>query len=92
MSDLLLMLAFVLVAGAGTAVVLTRDAVAQCIVLGAYGLMLAVLFVLLQAPDVALSEVGVGGIALPTLILFTLVKLQRNYQRRRAADDDRPAR
>jgi uncharacterized MnhB-related membrane protein len=77
MTDVLLVVALLLTAGAGTAVALTRDPVSQCIVLGAYGLLLSLLFVLLQAPDVALSEVGVNGIALPTLILYTLVKLKR---------------
>src|SRR5439155_1738815 len=47
--------AFVLVGAVGTAVVLARDVRRQVLVNGVYGLTLVLLFVILQAPDVALS-------------------------------------
>jgi len=53
-----------------TAVALTRDPTRQALVLSAYGLVLGVLMVALQAPDVALAQVGVGvaeGIAVGVL-------------------------
>jgi uncharacterized MnhB-related membrane protein len=41
-----------------------------------YGLVLAVLFLVFQAPDVALSELAVGAAALPMLLLLTLAKVR----------------
>lgn len=64
----------VLVAVGAALVVLTRDPVRQVVVLSAYGLMLALLFLVLQAPDVSLSEIVVGAIALPLLLLAALAK------------------
>lgn len=69
-------LGFVLVALGGTAVVLTRNPVQQALVLGVYGLLLTFLFLLLQAPDVALSELAVGSAALPLILLVTLAKVR----------------
>lgn len=63
-----------LVACGGTAVVLTRDPVRQAIVLSFYGLLLTLLFLVLQAPDVALSELAVGAAALPVILLVSLSK------------------
>ena len=40
---------------ASTAVVLTRDVLKQLVVNGLYGLVLTLVFVVFQAPDVALS-------------------------------------
>ena len=65
-------LCYLLVGAAGTAVVLTRDPRRQAIVLGLYGMIMAVLFIALQAPDVALSEVAVGAAAVPLMILVAL--------------------
>jgi len=65
-------------AGAGaTAVVLTRSPVRQVLVLSAYGLVLALLFLVFQAPDVTLSELAVGTVALPALLLLTLSRVRR---------------
>jgi uncharacterized MnhB-related membrane protein len=64
--------------GAGaTAVVLTRSPVRQVLVLSAYGLVLALLFLVFQAPDVTLSELAVGTVALPALLLLTLSRVRR---------------
>ena len=65
---------FVLVALGGLAVVLVRDLMRQALVVSIYGLTLAALFVVLQAPDVALSLSAVGAIALPLMILMALAK------------------
>ncbi len=59
----------------GTAVVLTRDPTQQAVVLSAYGLVLTVLMVALQAPDVALAQVGVGTAIVPLLVVLTVSKV-----------------
>jgi energy-converting hydrogenase B subunit D len=63
------------VASLGLAVVRTHDPLHQVIVLSLFGMGLAALFLLLQAPDVALSEITVG-LAYPVLVLLTLAKVR----------------
>ena len=65
------------VALAGTAVVLARDPLRQAIVNGVYGLVLTVLFVVFQAPDVALSELVVGTVAFPLVLLVAIARTRR---------------
>ena len=74
--DLLIDVVLVLVALAGTAVVLTRDPVHQSIVLSVFGLVLAILFVVLQAPDVGLSQLVIGAAVLPLMVLLALAKVR----------------
>jgi energy-converting hydrogenase B subunit D len=64
----------VLVAAGATAVVLSRDQTRQVVLLSIYGVLLALLFLVFQAPDVTLSELTVGAVILPLLILLTLAK------------------
>ncbi|MBO0823327.1 MAG: DUF4040 domain-containing protein, partial [Actinobacteria bacterium] len=40
-------------------------------------LLLAVLFLAFQAPDVTLSELVVGAVALPILLLLALTRVRR---------------
>jgi len=75
--DALQVTILVLVAAGATAVVLIRVPARQVIALSAYGLLLAVLFLAFQAPDVTLSELTVGSVALPILLLLTLAKVAR---------------
>jgi len=70
--------ALILVALGGTAVVLCRDPLRQAIVAGVFGLLLAILFFAFQAPDVALSEIVIGTIGVPVMILLTLAKLREH--------------
>jgi energy-converting hydrogenase B subunit D len=65
-----------LVAAGGTAVVLTRDPLNQAMVASFFGLLLGILFLVLQAPDVALSQIVVGAVALPLMILLALTKVR----------------
>jgi energy-converting hydrogenase B subunit D len=65
----------VLVGLGGLAVVLVRDPLRQAIVVGLFGLGLGLLFVVFQAPDVALSELVVSAVAFPFILLTTLAKL-----------------
>jgi energy-converting hydrogenase B subunit D len=65
-----------LVAAGALAVVTTRDPLRQSLVGGLYGLTLAVLFMVLQAPDVALSELVVSSVAIPFILLTALAKMR----------------
>ena len=75
MNGPVLVIAFALVALAAPAVVFTRDVRKQVAVFSAYGVTLAILFTVLHAPDVALSEIAVGTVAMPFVLLATLVKI-----------------
>jgi energy-converting hydrogenase B subunit D len=67
---------FLLVAAGGTAVALTRDPLNQAIVASFYGLILGIMFLVFQAPDVALSQITVGAVALPLMIVLALAKVR----------------
>ncbi len=69
--------ALIFVAVVATVVVLTRQPVSQAIVVSFYGLLLTIVFVLFQAPDVALSQIVIGAIALPLMILLALAKIKK---------------
>lgn len=75
--------AFILlfIAAGGTAVVLTRDPTSQAIVVSFYGLLLGILFFVFQAPDVALSQIVVGAIALPLMIMLALARVRKQSQK-----------
>ncbi len=68
----------VLVAAFGTVVVFSHDPRKQAFVFSFYGLLLALLFLSLQAPDVAYSEIVVGSAAVPVMVLVTLAKIRRS--------------
>ncbi len=78
--DVLQAVAMVLVGLLALATVRTRNPVHQVIVFALFGSALAVLFLVVQAPDVALSEIVVGAVAYPAMILLTLAKV-RNRER-----------
>jgi energy-converting hydrogenase B subunit D len=67
-------LSFLLVAAAGGAVVATRDPLRQSMAASFFGLLLSILFTVLQAPDVALSEIVVGAVAYPLMLVLTIAK------------------
>jgi energy-converting hydrogenase B subunit D len=64
--------ALLVVACAGTAVVVTRNPVSQAIVLALHGLALGMLALVLQAPDVALALFAVGAAITPMLVLLAV--------------------
>ena len=70
----------VLVAAGATAVVLIGAGIRQVLMLSVYGVLLAVLFLAFQAPDVTLSELVVGAVALPIILLLTLAKVRKREQ------------
>ncbi len=82
---------YLLVAAGGTAVVLTRDPKRQALVQSVYGMVLTILFIVLQAPDVALSEVAVGAAALPLMILVALANIRKENEAPAEPDDASPA-
>jgi len=75
--DVLQVTVLVLVAAGALLVVRTRDRVRLVLVLSVYGMLLAILFFTFQAPDVALSELTVGAIALPLILLLTIAKVRK---------------
>jgi energy-converting hydrogenase B subunit D len=77
MMDALQVTLLVLVAAGATAVVLIRAPVRQVLMLSTYGVLLAVLFLAFQAPDVTLSEMTVGAVLLPAVLLLTLAKVRK---------------
>ncbi|MEV6700932.1 hydrogenase subunit MbhD domain-containing protein [Streptomyces sp. NPDC051453] len=81
MADLLIVLTLALVVAAATAAVLTRDPARQALVLALLGLALAVLFTVLQSPDVALSQLAVGSALTPLMLLLAVRKVRGRGRR-----------
>jgi uncharacterized MnhB-related membrane protein len=71
-----------LVAGVAPAVVLSRDPKSQVVTLSFYGLICALMFFIFQAPDVALSQITIGAVMLPLMIMLALTKMRRQNLRR----------
>lgn len=69
-------LLFLLAAASGTGVALSRTPRRQVVAMAANGLVLSLLFMALQAPDVAFSELAVGTVALPLLFLVVLASVR----------------
>lgn len=74
--ELLQVILLVAVGIGATLVVLARQPARQTVLISAYGLLLALLFFVLQAPDVTLSEITAGAVVLPLIILLALAKLK----------------
>ena len=71
----LLLVELTLLGGSGLMTVLIADPVRQAISLGVFGLLLGLVFFTVQAPDVALSEIVVGSIALPAMLFLAMAKI-----------------
>ena len=74
---------------AGTATVLTREPLRQALSSGVFGLALAVLFLAFGAPDVALSQIVVAGIAVPVIVLLALAKIRSDVAGARSVAEER---
>jgi energy-converting hydrogenase B subunit D len=70
------------VAAGATVVVRTRTRVRQVLALSVYGMLLAILFLVFQAPDVTLSELTVGAVALPIILLLAIAKVSKPDRKR----------
>lgn len=79
----------VLVAVSGFGVVRTRDVTSQVIALSFYGVLMALVFFFFQAPDVALSQITVGAVALPLMVMLAIsrMKFRSANQRDKGARD-----
>ncbi len=80
-----------LVAVSGAGVVLSRDPASQAIGISFFGLLLALMFFLFQAPDVALSQIVVGAVALPLMIMLALTKVRLQSEQRERAEKEQKA-
>ncbi len=69
-------LVLLFVAVGGLVVVLTRDPRRQIVVISLYGFLMVVLFLIFQAPDVALSMLVVGAIAYPLVVLVAIARVR----------------
>ena len=78
--DTLQVTVLVLVAAGAFVVVRTRTLVRQVLALSVYGMLLAILFLVFQAPDVTLSELTVGAVALPIILLLAIAKVRKREQ------------
>lgn len=67
-----------LVAAAGTVTVFTPDPARQAVTLSVYGLCLGMLFLVLAAPDVTLSEIAVNAAVVPLIVLLTIRRIRRS--------------
>ncbi len=74
--SLLIAAALTLVLLGGVAVVFSKDPQRQAVTLSVYGLLMTVLFFLLSAPDVALSQVVVGTAIVPLMVMLAIRKIR----------------
>ena len=75
--SVLIVVMLTLVGVAGGAVVFSHRPERQALTLSALGLTMALLFMVLQAPDVALSQIGVGTAIVPLMVMLAIRKTQR---------------
>jgi uncharacterized MnhB-related membrane protein len=73
---------FTLVGIGAVAVVFTDDPARQAVTLSAFGMLMAVLFMVVAAPDVALSQIGVGTAIVPLMVLLAIRKTGRGTPQR----------
>ncbi len=85
--SLLIPILLLLTAIGGTGVVLTREPRRQVLAIAANGFVLTLLFMALQAPDVAFAEIAVGAAATPLLFLVTLASMRMKQDVRPENDD-----
>ncbi len=72
----LLIVLLLMTAASGAGVVFTREPRRQLLAISANGFVLAMLFMALQAPDVAFAELIVGTAAVPLLIAVALASIR----------------
>ena len=77
---------FALVALGAPVVVLTRDPLRQALVNSVYGVSLVCLFVVLEAPDPALSMLVVSGIGYPLVILTAIARVRAEERTDKATE------
>ena len=79
----------IMLAISGFMVVRTQNVIEQAIALSFYGLVTALMFFFFQAPDVALSQITVGAVALPLMIMLALSRMKfRKLTRQKEGEHD----
>jgi uncharacterized MnhB-related membrane protein len=79
--NVLMVAALTLVGLAGTAVVAANVPERQAVTLSFLGLTLTVLFLVFQAPDVALSQLGVGTAIVPLMVMLAIRTMSQRHAR-----------
>jgi energy-converting hydrogenase B subunit D len=85
----LLVLVLALLALSGLVTIMIRDPVRQAIALGVFGLLEALMFFVVQAPDVALSQIVVSGVALPAMLFLAMAKIRSQREERREEAEEK---
>jgi energy-converting hydrogenase B subunit D len=75
--SVLIVVMLTLVGLGGTAVVFTGRPQRQALTVSALGLTMALLFMVLQAPDVSLSQIAVGTAIVPLMVMLAVRKTER---------------
>jgi uncharacterized MnhB-related membrane protein len=86
--NLLIAALLLLAAACGAGVALSRTPRRQVLALAANGLVLSLLFMALQAPDVAFAELAVGAAAVPLLFVAALASIRMDRSLPQGAKDD----
>ncbi|MFN3346568.1 MAG: hydrogenase subunit MbhD domain-containing protein [Candidatus Bipolaricaulaceae bacterium] len=76
----LLVMSLVMTVLAGFLAVVLRDLLAAALALGAQGLFLSLAFYLLQAPDVAIAQAGIGAALTTAIFLLAIRKTRRKEE------------
>lgn len=71
----LLVVELTLLGASGLITVSISEPARQALSLGIFGLLLGLVFFTVQAPDVALSEIVVGSIAIPAMLFLAMAKI-----------------
>ncbi len=74
----LISILLLMVAICGASVALARTPGRQVMAMAANGFVLALLFMALQAPDVAFSQIAVGAVVTPMMFLAVLASIHMN--------------
>lgn len=91
MNDVFLLLLLGLLSVCAVSAVLTRNLLVSLIIFMAYSVIMSVVWILLQAPDLAITEAAVGAGVSGILLFVTLKKLQTIRKKARDEETDDPA-
>lgn len=78
--DAIFVMSLLLTVVSGVLAVVLRDLLAAALALGAQGLLLSLVFYLLQAPDVAIAQAGVGAALTTAIFLLAIWKTRRKEE------------
>ncbi|MGH3001179.1 MAG: Na(+)/H(+) antiporter subunit B [Gaiellaceae bacterium] len=76
------------VVAVGTTVVLVRDPLRQVMTNGVYAFALVLLFLVFQAPDVALSMLVVGVVAFPLVFLAAINRMRATARQAEEGEEE----